>query len=239
MKLNKLKGICLLVAALLLGGVFIARASGLVSFEPNADPVKTKIILWDNVRMVAKGLKMSPYGVNDLSDVAGGNIDIQSKDLYVRKFMGFNCASYPDKINCATAIGDVGGNTFLKIDTLNGQNLTLVSTLSGINLKGALIDITGKLILTGLNDGNKNLIATSQTTLPTGAPAGSVFADSLSVSQIKDFNSCSGGTNAGKDCKIAADCPGGSCSSAGLTMPDLKFDDGAIFNTKSYISISL
>jgi hypothetical protein len=211
MKLNLVVKICLLSAILLIVGVLFAKANGFVSFEPSGLANQGKIILWDNVRMVNQGLKMSPYGANDISSVAGGNIDIQSKDLYVRKKMAFGCATnYPKEPKCSTEIGDIGGNAFLKIDTLGGQDLTLISNNSGISLEGSLIDMTGKLILTG----SHNLVVYDS--LPDDLTAtNSTFTDALRVSELKDLGL------------------------AGLTLPDIQLGSNAFFYTNRIINLSL
>ncbi|HDQ22628.1 MAG TPA: hypothetical protein ENN28_01490 [Candidatus Uhrbacteria bacterium] len=147
MKLNKITTICLVSAALLLGSILVVQAVGFVSYED-----EDKVIFWDNVRIVDKGLKMSDMGVNDLEMVDGGRVKIVDRDLYVRKYMGFNCPNYP-QVACNILIGDLGGNTFLRIDELRGDSLNLKSTNSNISLSGVSVNFTGKLILTD----NKNL----------------------------------------------------------------------------------
>lgn len=171
MKLNKITTICLVSAALLLGSILVVQAVGFVSYEDN-----DKVIFWDNVRIVDKGLKMSDMGVNDLEMVDGGRVKIVDRDLYVRKYMGFNCPNYPQG-GCNVLIGDLGGNTFLRIDELRGDSLNLKSTNSNISLSGVSVNFRGKLILTD----NKNLGVGRS--IDSGAEK-SVFTNTLKANEI-------------------------------------------------------
>jgi len=198
MKFNKAVTICLLLAALLVGGAFFASAAGFVTYEDN-----NKIILWDNVKLVNQGLNFPSTAI-----IEGGNINLGTgKDLFIRKFMGFDCpANYPINLICATILGDIGGNTFLKINQISNSNLT-ISAQQNINLSGISIDIgradkPSQLILGG------DLILTDN--LPSSLPTNSVFVDYLKVNEID------GNPN--------------------LTMPPLKLSQGAFFYTNSVIN---
>ncbi len=176
MKSNIFK-ICLVSAALLIGGTLVANAVGFISYEPDSlDANKTQMVFWDNVRMINKGLKMSSLGINDLEDVEGGSIKIADRDLYVRKYMGFICPNYPQSA-CQVLIGDLGGSIFLKVDSLEGDDLALTSESKDIILKGSSIDFKGKVILTD----NKNLIVTS---MPLPNDTNSVFTTNLETNNI-------------------------------------------------------
>jgi len=204
MKLNKVTIICLAIAGLLTGGVLLAKASGFVSYEDE------KIILWDNVRVVANGINFS----NLSALISPGNINIGSgKDLYIRKFIGFNCPSnYPENVFCAVRVGDVGGHTFLQITNISGQNLTIQSESTGIDFEAATIEMTGQLILKD----EKNLILTNKglphIPLTTEPFSKSVYVDTLRVNTIKN---------------VDAD---------GLTMPKVKLKQGAFFVTNQIIT---
>ncbi len=186
MKINITIKFCLIVAALLVGGVLFAQAAGFVSYEDNS-----KMILWDNLRMVTYGLNMSSE-----QTIGAGNINIGgAKDLYIRKFIGLDCPqNYPASINCQVTIGDIGGNTFLRIEEINSQtSLTLKSTSSGVILNGSSIYIGGpakstKLIL--IND--KNLHVTEKTIPSIPNPSKSVLTDYLKVNEIGDANPVTG-----------------------------------------------
>ncbi|MCX6743170.1 MAG: hypothetical protein NT116_02945 [Candidatus Parcubacteria bacterium] len=208
MKLNKVTIICLAIAGLLTSGVLLAKASGFVSYEDDK-----KIILWDNVRVVANGINFS-----DLSAlISPGNINIgPGKDLYIRKFIGFNCPSnYPENVFCAVRVGDVGGHTFLQITNISGQNLTIQSESMGIDFEAATIEMTGQLVLndlinrTNLVLTNKPLPKESGTSVPYNK---SVYVDTLRVNTIKN---------------VDAD---------GLTMPKVKLRQGAFFITNQIIN---
>jgi len=173
MKLNRVTIFCLVIAGLLAGGVLIASAAGYVTYEDF-----NKIILWDNVRLTNKGLNMS----NVTGTIAGGYINIGSgKDLYIKKFMAFDCSpNYPTERGCGMTFGDIGGNTFLKIGQIQslGQPLTLESTYSGISLVGTSVNINAHLYL----ENNKNLIITDKV-VPSAV--NSVFVDNLKVNKIQ------------------------------------------------------
>jgi hypothetical protein len=203
MKLNIVTKICLLSAVLLVGGVLFAQGAGFVSYEDNSN-----MIFWDNVRLVGYGLNMSSNWT-----IAAGNINIGgAKDLYIRKFIGLNCPkNYPSSINCTVTLGDIGGNTFVKIEELNSQtSLTLKSTNSGVTLAGNPVYMgspakSTKLILLG----DKNLIATEKTVAEGGQ---SVFTDNLKVNELSDSN-----------------------QSTGLTIHNLLMDPKSIFITHRII----
>jgi hypothetical protein len=155
------------------------------------------------VKLVNQGLNFPSTAV-----IEGGNINLGAgKDLFIRKFIGFDCpANYPINLICATTIGDIGGNTFLKINKIAGnQNLT-ISAQQSINLSGISIDIgkagnRSKLILGG------NLILTDN--LPASLTNQSVFVDYLKVNEI--------------------------LGNPSLTMPPLKLSQGAFFVTRHAI----
>jgi hypothetical protein len=177
MKLNWLTKFCLIAACLLLGGVFIVQAAGFVSYEDD-----NKIIIWDPVKMTGKGLKMSAAGVNDLEDVPDGVIKIDDKDLYVRGFMGFDCPNYPQEINCTTTIGDVGGDTFLRIETLSGDDLLLKSA-AGISLNQDVTDaleIRANIFLTD----DKNLVVTDFASEDRENSSRAVYVNTLNTQEI-------------------------------------------------------
>ena len=176
MKFNKVTIICLAIAGLLTGGVMVAKATGFVTHEE-----ENKIILWDNVRLVGQGLNISSIPPDP------GNINIgPNKDLYIKKFIGFDCPNYPADPRCAVTLGDVGGNTFLKIGKVTSNNLTFSST-NGISIVASSIIMNGQLILT---DG-KNLIATTKD-LTAIYTSNSVYTDNLKVNEIGDINSGTG-----------------------------------------------
>jgi hypothetical protein len=202
MNLNKTTKICLVLAALLSGGVLIASASGFVTYENG-----NKIILWDNVRIIKQGLKISSSGIIDSSQIESGNLDIQDKDIYIRGLMGFACGAYPQKLECESTLGFAGGDYFLLVKTIKGQDLVLESKAKGINLSGTSIDFQGKLLLT-----NKNLIITDKA-LPSATS--SVFATEV-------------------DTNVISAPPPGT-----LTLPDLLFEEGAIFKPQRIINLDL
>lgn len=219
MKNNIIK-ICLFSAAILLAGTFVAQAAGFISYEDN-----NKIIVWDPLRLAGFGLKMSNSGVNDLGNVPDGVIMVDDKDLYLRSFMGFDCDNYPEDVNsCRTKIGDIGGTTFLSIDTLKGEYLSLLAPNSGIILDTPNnIYADGQIILEvdPQKNNNNNLILLSDTyKIPTSgsyipeieSDINSVFVNNLFT---KDFT---GDT---------------------LDFPDLRFEDGAFFNINRVIRINL
>ncbi|MFA5188668.1 MAG: hypothetical protein WC460_04885 [Patescibacteria group bacterium] len=217
MRLNRITIICLAIAGLLTSGVLLAKAAGFVSYEPNADPQKTKIILWDNVKIAPSnrvdcaadpnsndcqvGLNISDSG----SAVSAGNVFLgNGRDLFIKKSMGFDCADYPATPKCNTQIGDTGSNIFLQIGQISGQNLVLQSQSSGISLGGTSLEITGKIILASAKD----LIMTAN---PITLTPNSVFSDNLQVNEIIDL-------------------PG-----SGLAVSLLKLNQGSFFLTNKLI----
>jgi hypothetical protein len=176
MKLNLVAKICLGLALFLTGGALLASAAGFVSYEDD-----NKIIVWDSVKMVGKGLRMTPEGVNDLKDVEDGKVEIMGKDLYVRSFMGFDCPNYPQDTNCSIAIGNVGGfGLFLKAAVLKGEDLRLNSPKGfNLNTNGLKTTIMGNVYLTD----DKNLIMTDFTPLPT-AESKTVMVNTLHAAKI-------------------------------------------------------
>jgi len=226
--MNRIAKICIISAALLVSGVLIAQAVGFVSYEPDADPKKTKIILWDNVRMINKGLKMSALGVADMGDVAGGNITIENKDLFIRSYLGLNCPNYPQQLNCKILLGNIGGNIFLVIDKIKSDNLVLKSDTRGIKITANKINMLGQtdpyfttiptntsqFILTA----DKNLILTDKT-LPAGVTK-SIFVNTLNVDEISNNPAVSPNPN-------------------NLYLPNLLFDTGGIFQTERIININV
>lgn len=203
MKLNWLTKFCLFTSILLLAGVFLTQAAGFVSYEDD-----NKMIIWDPVKMKGKGFKMSALGINDLEDVDDGIIKIESKDLYVRSFMGFECANYPTSTVCTTTIGDVGGDTFLKINTLKGETLYLNANAGiDLNLGGDGVEINSKLIMPGGEASAKNLFVVSPAYFATSKARNensSVFVDTLHVRNIGGLDT--------------------------LTLPGLKFESAAFFS---------
>lgn len=202
MRLSKITIICLAIAGLLTGGVLIAQATGFVTHE-NGD----KIILWDNVRLVGQSLNISGAGTEP------GNIYLGTdKDLYVKKFVGFDCANYPADPRCAVTLGDVGGNIFLKIAKVSGNNLALISS-NGIRIIATSINLTGKLILSlqpDQTDPAPNLKVTDKL-YPTNFTEKSVYADNLRVDEIGD-------------------------NGTGLTLASTKMGQGAFFQTSKAIN---
>ena len=174
MKINIIVKICLILVVLLASGVLIAKAIGFVSYEPNAaDPSQTQMILWDNLKLTDYGLRMSNLGINDLLAVPAGSIDIQAKDLYLRKFMGFGCSGYPQTVKCATALGNIGGNTFLTIDSISQDTPLTLSADQGIDLTANTTQMEGHLSLTN----GKNLIITTASNLPSATS--SIYTDNV------------------------------------------------------------
>ncbi len=215
MKLNWLTKFCLVAAGLLLGGVFIVQAAGFVSYEDN-----NKIIIWDPVKMIGKGLKMSAAGVNDLEDVPDGVIKIEDKDLYVRNFMGFDCPNYPQETSCATTIGDIGGKMFLKIEKLRGNNLLLKSA-AGISLNQDATDgvkIRGNIFLTdnknlNITDFDVSKIEADWTANPPVIKNKAIFVNTLKTQQIIGLET--------------------------LNIPGIKFFGEGVFEPRRKINISL
>ncbi|MBD3359207.1 MAG: hypothetical protein GF365_00655 [Candidatus Buchananbacteria bacterium] len=210
MKLNWLTKFCLVAAGLLLGGVFIVQAAGFVSYEDN-----NKIIIWDPVKMTGKGLKMSAAGVNDLEDVPDGVIKIEDKDLYVRNFMGFDCPNYPQSTSCTTTLGNIGGNSFLTIDTVKGENLYLNAN-GGIdlNLQGDGLKIQGKIIMPGgTNSPSLFVVDDDDMPSPNSTVTSSVFVDDLHTAYLGGLNN--------------------------LDIPGLKFEEAAYFDPKRMIFLDL
>ena len=207
MKLNKITILCLIIAGLLAGGVLVARAAGFVSFENG-----NKVIIWDNVKLVNHGLRLSGIGIKDQTDAAPGVIEITDKDIYIKGTMGFSCPSYPFRMDCQSMLGNLGSNTFLKADSISGaQSLTLASIQSPIDLRatpGTSIDIHGKVILKS----GGNLIITDITSLPPAT--NSVFVTELRPTVIKDISS-------------------------GLIFPAILLDEGAGLYTKRVINITV
>lgn len=161
----------------LLAGVLLVQAHGFVSFENN-----NKIILWDPVKLADKGLKMSSAGVNDLENVEEGIIKIQNKDVFIRKFMAFECNDYPVSSECTTMIGNTGGDTFLKIGTLKGGSLLLNSNAGfELNLSDGGLRLIGKVFV----DTGKNLVATNAANLP--EDTGSAYTDILLTNEIQSL----------------------------------------------------
>ncbi|MCX6744514.1 MAG: hypothetical protein NTX82_03250 [Candidatus Parcubacteria bacterium] len=203
MKLSKITIICLIAAAIMTAGILVVQAAGFVTYEDDA--TNPKMYLWDNVRMVGQGLKMSPDGAADAEPVGGGILKIIGKDLFVRGLIGFECADYPKSVNCQAAIGNIGV-AFLTMDEISSDsNLDFVSQNSNITLNGLLdgsINIAGKLII----DNSKNLIVTDQDPLPTDSK--SVFVNYLSTNELRDTG--------------ATDLVSGRI---GLTLPEIRFDE--------------
>jgi hypothetical protein len=211
---NVTSKICLLVALLLTGGILIVQAAGFVSYEDN-----DKIFLWDNVRMVGSGLKVSNFGINDNELLPAGAIKTESKDLYLRNMIGFDCSNYPLETDCQTMIGNVGGQAFLIIDSIgkSSQPINFISENSGILLGGDSINMSGKLTLTD----NKNLIVTDKT-LPVDAVTGNPLPNSVYVSEliVQEIKNTPGDDN--------------------LEMPaTLLLSIGTVFNPKRVIDLDL
>jgi len=211
MRFNRATIICLVIAGLLTGGVLLVQAAGFVTYENG-----NKIILWDNVKIAPSvdcatnpnsndcqvGLNFSDSG----SALSAGNIYLgNSRDLFIKKFMGFDCANYPTNPKCNVQIGDTGSNIFLQIGQISGQNLILQSKSRGLSLGGTSIDVIGKLILTD----DKNLVMTTQPL--TAVTPKSVYVDNLQVNEITDL-------------------PG-----TPLTISPLKLAPGAFFMTNKLI----
>jgi len=138
--INKTTQICIFLSLLLLAGVFVVQGYGFVSYEDD-----NKMIIWDNVKLSGSGLKMGGGSIYDVAPVADGNLIIDERDLYLRKFVGFDCpADYPTNTNCGTAMGDVGGNIFLTIDLISGSSLELIATDGDIALSNDNQDIQFK-----------------------------------------------------------------------------------------------
>jgi hypothetical protein len=210
--------ICLVSAALMIAGVLVVQAAGFVSYEPSlSDPTKAKIIVWDPLKMVNKGLKMSSLGINDLEDLPNGTIKIMDKDLYVRSFIGFECPDYPVG-TCTTQIGDIAGDSFLKIETVRGNVLNLFSPKKGINFNADYVDISGQVILPidgGINNPNNLILvdADSASTLEEiNTETNSVFVNTLYTNYVL------GNT---------------------LIMPNIRFNEGALFYPQRIININL
>ncbi len=204
MKLSKITIFCLLAAAMMTAGVLVVQAAGFVSYEDGA--TNPKLYFWDNVRMVGQGLKMSPDGTADAEIVGGGILKIIGKDLFVRGLIGFECADYPNNVNCQAAIGNLGVS-FLTMDQISSvADLNIISQNSNISLNGLLdgkINMSGKLMIKN----NNNLIVTNQDPLP--IDSNSVFVNDLAVSELSDTG--------------AIDPDSGQRS--GLTLPTIKFDE--------------
>ncbi len=221
MKLNQVFKICLFSAILLVGSVLLVQAAGFISFEDN-----NKVIIWDNVRKTGSGLKISEFGINDTETVEHGIIKVMDKDLYVRHLMGFNCPNYPQEFNCQAVIGDIGGNTFLEIDNVEGDSINLISETTNIDLNGdpVILD-TNSLILcpsspdintetcTGIDAESNNLVVSDLVT--DEEDSDSVFVNSLRVNLVTN--------NPDRD--------------DSLYLPKLRFSEGAIFNPQRIIYI--
>jgi len=217
-KINKIYLICLIIAGILLGGSFMAQAAGFFSYEDSDNNNEGDIfILWANMRMIADGLRMSNLGVDEPGRAAPGDVNITGKDVHLRGFMGFNCINYPSQITCDTTLGNIGGRTFLRVDrvghSLNLSELELISQARGIDLVGDSIRLGGNVIV----NGHLSMVDETGWTFPVAQ--NSVFVSKLRVRQI--------GNNPDAT-------PGNS-----LTVPDIKFVDGAIFDPQRIITINL
>lgn len=204
MKLNLIIKICLGVSVFLLVGVFLVQAHGFISYEDG-----NKIIVWDPLRLIGKGLKMSNEGVNDLENVEDGILKIEDKDLFIRKFMAFDCNNYPQVTDCATTIGDIGGNTFLSINKLTGNDLIF-------NSPGGF----------SLNEDGDGLIVNGKIFLNNGA---SLIATNLDYSAIETDNNVI--TNSLKTDHIQ--------SAGSLSLPGLFFTENAVFELKRLIELEV
>ncbi len=212
MKLSKITIICLVSTAIVLASVLIVQAAGFISYEND-----NQIIVWDPVRLVGKGLKMSNLGINDLENIPDGVIKVDDKDLYVRSFMGFDCTNYPtDTTACTTKIGDIGGSAFLSIDTVKGEVLSLLAPNSGIKLDAPnLITMKGKVVLESEAENNLVLLSdedSSASSVIIDTAINSVFVEHLFTEEIM-----------GDD----------------LNMPDIYFESGSYFEPLRIINITL
>lgn len=182
MKMKFVFKICLGISLFLLVGVLLAQANGkggFVSFEDG-----NKIIIWDPVKLTDRGFKMSPAGINDTEYIEDGRVIIRNKDVFIRNFLAFGCSDYPASSECATMVGNTGGDTFLEISKLKGSSLLLNSNAGfelnvGENSSG--LKVVGKLFL----NTDKNLVVTQAANLPEDpANPGSVYTDRMFTNEI-------------------------------------------------------
>lgn len=223
MKYNKVVIICLLVAVVLIACVLVAKAAGFVSFENG-----NTIVLWDNVRMIGPGLKMSVAGINDGEEVANGNIKIMDKDIYLGKYMAVGCSDYPVKTDCQAKIGDLGSQIFLQADVFKNDDLSVIVSNGGLELQGADVVFDDKVQLKG-DTGFKNLLVNNNFT----------------AEQAADLKDCAENPDFCDDPSVIADVlvvdrmHNNSDFSENINLPNLYLENGAIFYTNRLIDLDI
>lgn len=147
MKLDLLVKIFLLITVFFAGGVLLASAAGygFVSFETIKN-VNT-FVIWDNARVDGKGLDFA----NSANPIETGTLNIGTKDIYLKKFIGFGCGTnYAVSQECNTILGDAGGGTFIKAKkTTSGLNIS--SGTKGVDFVASSLSIANGITVNGGN----------------------------------------------------------------------------------------